>query len=220
MAFPIGKPGNSSTLVNTVVPGFDNFNLTCYTLIMSIENLPPGGEPAPGPFSCATCYPLTSTPDKLWLCFGGVKKGALWAGGDPEPPNGPYPLLLTADCLWSVTVDGFDFKWQMRRGNTIFLCKITGGANAFSKSVAGNCQINAANTLTVAAGNKYYGGFATALPELVGTPFAIPDLMQLTNDDTFWAQWINPRPMASEIVVYAICEGLDHSNVRIKIDHS
>jgi len=187
---------------------------------MSIDTTPPGGGPSPPPpIVCTTCFPVT-TPDTIHLCLQGIRKGALWVGGDPEPPNDTHPLSIIAACHWTSTVSGIIYTYRIVGGFSLFLAQTVGADWIFSQVVFGNCKYWASNLAQVPAGVKYYGGWATALPEYEGVPFALPDLMSLMSEEIYWAQWLMPRPMAVEQVVYGIYDSKDHTNVRIKIDHS
>lgn len=150
----------------------------------------------------------------------GIRKGALWAPGDGEPPNDHHAVPITAPCLWTLQAGGFNFKYQILGPNTHFHCDMVAGPFVFHTISPGLCLIWAANTILNPAVNKFYGGWMTALPEYAGVPFALPDLMSLMSIEIYWATWLQPRPMADEQVVYGLYDGLDATNVRIKIDHS
>jgi hypothetical protein len=149
-----------------------------------------------------------------------MKRGDLWMPGDPNPPNGNRAVHINARCNWTCVLAGCQYTYQVTRTTTRFSAKILGSPNFFFKQVPHTCAIWAANTLNNPVTSKLYGGWATAVPELEGVPFALPDLMALMSEEIYWAKWLMPRPMAANQVVYGIYDVLDKTNVRIKIDHS
>lgn len=149
-----------------------------------------------------------------------MKRGDLWLPGDPNPPNGNRPMKITARCNWQCDVAGCRFRYQVTRAATIISAQILGGPVFFFANIPNTCAIWAANTHNNPAISKLYGGWVTAVPEFEGVPFAIPDLMSLMSEEIYWAQWLMPRPMAAEQVVYGLYDLQGQTNVRIKIDHS
>ena len=140
--------------------------------------------------------------------------------GDPDPPNGNVAAHITAPCNWQCNVAGCQFVYQVTPGITKFSAKIIGFPNFFFAQLGFQCGIWAANTLNNPVGKKLYGGWATVVPEMVGVPFALPDLMALMSEEVYWARWLMPRPMENDQVVYGIYDRFGSTNVSIKIDHS
>jgi len=42
---------------------------------------------------CLAVFPAGETPQVVWSSFSEIKKGNLWAPGDPPPPNGIHELV-------------------------------------------------------------------------------------------------------------------------------
>ncbi len=187
---------------------------------MSIDTTPPGGGPSPPPpINCVGCFP-DGTPDTIWFSLQGMQRGDLWLPGDPNPPNGNVAMRINAPCNWTCDVGGCRFTYQVTRATTKFTAQILGGPIFFFAQIGNTCAFWAVNTLNNPAVSKLYGGWVTAVPEFAGVPFSIPELMSLMSDEIYWAQWLMPRPMAAENVVYGLYNLQGQTNVRIKIDHS
>ena len=113
---------------------------------MSIDTTPPGGGSSPPPpLNCPRCFPL-GTPDTIWFCLQGMKRGDLWLPGDPNPPNGNIEMNITAPCNWQCDLGGCRFKYQVTRVVTIISAQILGGPIFFFAQIPNTCAFWAANT--------------------------------------------------------------------------
>lgn len=187
---------------------------------MSIATNPELYDYSVPPNVCPLCYDVGKTPETLFLCFSEIKIGALWTPADPPPPNGTFAVVPTNPCKWQVTASGFDFYYQSIMGDTECGCNITGGGLCFGGLFEGDCHLWFDNALVAPGGNKYYDGSCGVVPSLEGGIYSIAWILQLLSKDPIWATWINPIPISEQLTVYKLYNAIDHTNIKIKIDHS
>ena len=174
----------------------------------------------PPPNNCILCHDLDKSPAQVQVAFAGIERGALWVPTDPPPPNGVFEILATAPCSWAATIGLYTIDLHMAPLLSLLEITIAGPITIFSKLWTFKCNLWYPNTITVPAGNKYYGGWGSLSYPQVGATDSIADFMTSINFPPAPGTAVSPRPLTAVETVYVFSRTLDASNLHVKYIHS
>lgn len=172
------------------------------------------------PDVCPLCYEIGKTPTFLVIFFSGIKIGALWNRGDPDPPNIYHLAHNTAACTWTSLIETFDAEYRTFPGIAFLELWNAAVGPAFLGTRFHECLSWFPNTIINPATSRYYGGFGIVIPPLEGGAWSLPEIMALLSEDPDWAQYLKARPTEANSVFYNLYKGNSLVNIKIKIDHS
>lgn len=108
------------------------------------------------------CWPVGSTPKKLWVNFSGIIQGDLWTPGNPPPPNKIFIVEYASACTWINEGVTYQIYFTIQPAFSAVQIFVVDVDFAFDSNFAGVCAGNYTNRLT-GSGQIYGGGKATIL---------------------------------------------------------
>lgn len=182
---------------------------------MGIETDPIGYEYGN---NCLACWAPGLTPKNLVVDIEGVTRGALWAPGMPDPPNGRYLLTQgVIPCQWLFDVAGTVGSYHTGiPGSQLLLYWFA--VPMFLGNSGNSCVFSFTNTLTCPT-NEYCGGRAIVFQlEPIGGVPSITDIMELINMKGRPSRKTEIFPLDNQHLVAMFADLVESTRIRIKYD--
>ncbi len=187
---------------------------------MSIDLDPTLYDYEPPPNTCNGCFGAAQTPDLILINFNGILRGDDWVPADGEPPNGIWPIPPDGPCHFGAIVNGHDVNYDLVAPVSGLTIDTPLPRNAFIDVIVALYQTWFENAKNVAAGNHFYGGYASITSVVSSDQANLQDIWNSLGEIRQAATYVTPRSKAASETVHTISRRSDHTNIKILFDDS
>ncbi|MBA7625090.1 hypothetical protein ES703_32511 [subsurface metagenome] len=167
---------------------------------------------------CLTCFPAGQTPKHFYVMAGSITYGDDWFPFMGPPFNGLWFMTqdLVDPCKWQGPAGPHGFaRLRFLVGRTILTIVNDAPLTSYLSDVLVGCVRYSVNDFNIAAGNRFYGGYAyiftpTEIQELIEnfTPVVDPDPL------------LRVDPLANEELIISYIDEWGDTKIKFKLDIS